>query len=234
MGDLHKCGLRGARMSVPDSVPVSCHMATGVLYVLCARDDEADKVHRLRKRVMFQHASPAEPPLFTCKTKLLYSPVHYWTFTHWSAWYVGVWFAWALIQGHNDVEIRENIEQNNNCPEGQVSRGASLQRGESPDGRVSGRASLQRGQSPEGPVSRGASLQRGESPEGRVSRGASLQRGESPEGQVSGRASLQRGKSPEGRVSGGASLQRASLRRGESPEGESPEGRVSDFAQCSL
>ena len=66
MGDLHKCGLRGARMSVPDSVPVSCHIATGVLYVLCARSDEADKAHRLRKRVMFQHASPAEPPLFTC------------------------------------------------------------------------------------------------------------------------------------------------------------------------
>ena len=195
MGDLHKCGLRGARMSVPDSVPVSCHMATGVLYVLCARDDEADKVHRLRKRVMFQHASPAEPPLFTCKTKLLYSPVHYWTFTHWSAWYVGVWFAWALIPGHNDVEIRENIEQNNNCPEGPVSRGASLQRGKSPEGQVSGGASLQSGESPEGRVSRGASLQRGESPEGQVSGGASLQRGKSPEGQVSGGASLQRGES---------------------------------------
>ena len=58
MGDLHKCGLRGARMSVPDSDPVSCPTATSVLFVLCAaRGDGADKPHRLRKLVMFQHAS---------------------------------------------------------------------------------------------------------------------------------------------------------------------------------
>ena len=141
------------------------------------------------------------------------------------------------------MEIRENIEQNNNCPEGQVSRGASLQRGESPEGRVSRGASLQRGESPEGRVSRGASLQGGESPEGRVSRGASLQRGESPEGQVSRGASLQRGESPEGRVSRGASLQGgesperrvsrgASLRRGESPEGQVSRGASHWF--CSI
>ena len=36
-------------------------------------------------------------------------------------WCVGVWFVQALMPRHNDVEIREDIEQNINCPEGRVS-----------------------------------------------------------------------------------------------------------------